>query len=136
MEKCNMNRQRPPTPFGKLIAEWSATKKMSQAELARRIGIDPSYVNQISSGKKAPTNLSLLMRIAYALELDSNQIDQLFKAAQISQRSIRLPEDLPTEAYEMAADFIQGLAGLNQSQLACMRQVVDAVRNLASDPPF
>lgn len=42
-------------------------KKMSQDDLAKKAGVDRSYISQIESGKKTPS-LSVLGRIADALE--------------------------------------------------------------------
>jgi transcriptional regulator with XRE-family HTH domain len=42
-------------------------KKMSQDDLAKKAGVDRSYISQIESGKKTPS-LSVLERIADALE--------------------------------------------------------------------
>lgn len=59
---------------GARIRERRRALRMTQVELARRIGISPSYVNLIEHNKRGIAG-SLLRRTAEALNLDLNQLD-------------------------------------------------------------
>jgi transcriptional regulator with XRE-family HTH domain len=59
---------------GARIRERRRALRMTQVELARRIGISPSYVNLIEHNKRGIAG-GLLRRAAEALNLDLNQLD-------------------------------------------------------------
>lgn len=50
------------------VRQFREQKKLSQAELARRLGVDRSTINKIENGKTKPS-LSLLERIAVELNV-------------------------------------------------------------------
>lgn len=56
------------------IAYYRNIKEMSQAELARKLGISASYLNRIEKGTKDPS-LRLAIRIAHVLDV---KLDDLF----------------------------------------------------------
>lgn len=60
--------------LGARIRERRRSLKISQAELARRVGISPSYLNLIEHNKRAIAG-ALLRRVAEALELQVEEID-------------------------------------------------------------
>ena len=60
--------------LGARIRERRRFMKISQAELARRIEISPSYLNLIEHNKRAIAG-ALLRRVAEALELQVEEID-------------------------------------------------------------
>jgi transcriptional regulator with XRE-family HTH domain len=54
--------------FGKLLRKIRGKKKMSIRELARRVGVDHTYLSQIELGKVGPPVGSISMAIARILE--------------------------------------------------------------------
>lgn len=56
------------------ITYYRNIKEMSQAELARKLGISASYLNRIEKGTKDPS-LRLAIRIAHVLDV---KLDDLF----------------------------------------------------------
>jgi transcriptional regulator with XRE-family HTH domain len=60
--------------IGKRIKEVRRAKKLSQEQLAERVGIDAKYVGFIEQGRGNPT-LQVLIKMADALRVD---IDALF----------------------------------------------------------
>jgi transcriptional regulator with XRE-family HTH domain len=52
--------------MGEKIRQFRKRKNLTQAELARRLGVDRSTINKIENGKIRPS-LALLERIAHEL---------------------------------------------------------------------
>ena len=57
--------------FCSQLKAWRLAKHVSQSELARRIGIKPSMVCQLESGRNTP-NLDTVDKIAKALKVRVN----------------------------------------------------------------
>lgn len=66
--------------FGDLIKLYRLQAKTSQSKLARKAGVDPSYVSKLESGGRNPTR-ERVIQIAEALELDDRKYDRLLDAA-------------------------------------------------------
>jgi transcriptional regulator with XRE-family HTH domain len=59
--------------FGRNVAAARGFRRMGQAGLAKRAGIDPSYVSLIEGGKRE-VGIALAEKIASALRVDLGQI--------------------------------------------------------------
>ena len=59
--------------LGMNIKRIRLSKKMSQGDICRELGIDRSYMSNIESGNKNPT-LSTLEKIAQALGVSSSKL--------------------------------------------------------------
>jgi putative transcriptional regulator len=46
-----------------LVSKWRMAKKVSKAQLARRIGVDRSYVTKLEQGKMQPSG-EMMFRIS------------------------------------------------------------------------
>ena len=57
-----------------MVARWRDTAGLTQAELADRVGVTPSYISQIENGKKIPDKLSFLGAVADALHITVNDL--------------------------------------------------------------
>ena len=71
--------------FGKLIRELRIQKKIGQRELANKIGLSASYLNDIEKEKRSAPKLSILKKLAIELDKDVNYLNDL---AAISKNTI------------------------------------------------
>lgn len=62
-------------------ARWPATVTMSQAELAHRAGLDPSFVHYLEGGERGTPRRDTVLRLAAALELGPFATVELLVAA-------------------------------------------------------
>lgn len=60
--------------FGKKLKKLRLHSGMSQAELASRAGITPSYLSKMESGAKSPPSKKVVTRLAGALKTDENKL--------------------------------------------------------------
>lgn len=69
-----------PPRLHDLLNDYLEVKKLTKADVIRRLNIDRNYGYQMFNGKRVPTR-NLLIRLALMLELDIEQTDYLLKLA-------------------------------------------------------
>lgn len=85
--------------LGKLIRHYRLEKGISQAELARRMAVSPSYMNLIEKGQRdGPRDYAVILKYAEALELRLQEKAHLLETAGFSAES-----PLPPEVRALAA---------------------------------
>jgi len=57
--------------FGTLLKEIRRSKQVSQRELAKKVGVDFSYISKIENDRLAPPAADTIIRICEALEIPS-----------------------------------------------------------------
>lgn len=65
--------------FAKLLTKFRGS--MSKTELAKKIGIVPSYIMMLEAGQKKPPTMQRCRQIADALEINKEDALLLFQAA-------------------------------------------------------
>src|SRR3954471_23502064 len=65
---------------GPLLRDWRERAGLSQNALARRMGVNPAYVNRLEHGGRGAHNRDLLESAADALGLSAAERDQLLAA--------------------------------------------------------
>src|SRR5690349_8856354 len=66
---------------GSLVRAWRERAGLSQNALARRMGVNPAYVNRLEHGGRGAQNRELLLSVAAALGLAAAERDELLAAA-------------------------------------------------------
>ena len=67
--------------FGELARRWRERAGLSQNALARRMGVNPAYVNRLEHGGRGAGNRELVESLASALALSPAERDALLAAA-------------------------------------------------------
>src|SRR5262245_57281036 len=67
--------------FAELLTRWRERAGLSQNALARRMGVNPAYVNRLEHGGRGASNRALVESAAAALELGAQERDRLLAAA-------------------------------------------------------
>jgi transcriptional regulator with XRE-family HTH domain len=67
--------------FGALFGQWRERAGLSQNALARRMGVNPAYVNRLERGGRGAGNRELVESAALALGLSAAERDSLLAAA-------------------------------------------------------
>lgn len=65
--------------FGKLVTAYREQREWSQEELAERWGYSREYVSQIERGKRKPTRVEQVNRLADILEIPQERLDAIGK---------------------------------------------------------
>lgn len=125
--------------FGEMLRDARCARKLSQAALARAIGVSPVHVSQIETAQRIPSDrvakdmaLALglpwqeVLRAVYRLR--SKEADELFApASERGSRSALSISEIPAVRF-----LLLQLAGLNLSP----RDVEALVRNWSNDLAF
>ena len=67
--------------FAALFQRWRERSGLSQNALARRMGVNPAYVNRLEHGGRGASNRELVEAAADALALSADERDALLGAA-------------------------------------------------------
>lgn len=127
------------TALGDFLRQQRVACDLTQAALARRAGVNATYINAIETGRKRPDGPQLLNALAEALSLDEGGRRALSKAAELSQRLLRLPEELSPAKHEFVRTLIEDLPQFGAPELEILSNVLAALRRqrrhiaLASD---
>ena len=58
------------------LLQYRKQKKLTQGELAARIGVTQAYICALETGKKQNPSISVLLKIAEALEIPAEELIQ------------------------------------------------------------
>lgn len=82
------------TDFGSCIRDWRLAASMTQRELARRAGMDYTYLSKIESGLVLPPSDEKIRSLARALRRDTSDLEALLQMA----RDTKIPADIVNSA--------------------------------------
>ena len=83
------NKKNIDKSFGSYLRELRLEKGIGQRELAKKIGIAASYLNDIEKEKRTAPKLNVIKKLSVILDIDLNNLNDL---AGISKKEI--PADL------------------------------------------
>jgi transcriptional regulator with XRE-family HTH domain len=92
--------------FHTLLQQHRNRARISQSELARKAGVSASYINRVEKGERQPPSRSVVLRIANALDLDSEATNDILLAGGYAPKRVALlPLDHPILG--LMADVLQ-----------------------------
>ena len=66
--------------FGGLLKDYRVAAGLSQNALAKRVGVNPAYVNRLESGERRPSQRHYVLDLARELKLNEEQTNRLLEA--------------------------------------------------------
>ncbi|HEX3130332.1 MAG TPA: helix-turn-helix transcriptional regulator [Thermoanaerobaculia bacterium] len=100
-------RQEIAETMGRRIARLRRKKKMSQRDLAARLGFKPAFIGRVERGEKTVT-IDHLLVIANTLEVTLDYLVYGGDDARLKLRLIFL-QDLPQEGRDKLVEFLDAL---------------------------
>lgn len=88
----NIVAENPPPELYNILSALMKEKKVTRAELIRRLNVDRNYGYQLLNGTRIPTRENII-RIALLLRLTVDQLQQLLRAAGKSALYVRDIQD-------------------------------------------
>ena len=105
--------------IGRRIAELRDAKGWTQSELAAKVGVTASAINQIESGLTKRPNIETLFRIADALNVDARELAGVDKSTDdVAVIIAHLVRDMPADRRQEIARYTQYQAGQVTTLLA------------------
>lgn len=124
------------SPFSEFLHTIRVRHGLRQADLAKRIGYEQSYISALEVGLKGPPTDEFVERLAMELELTQDEHAKLRAAAQASQRKLVINADAPPDVYWLLQDLRDEIQDLSPAQIRVIREVI-ALRKPAHEarPP-
>ena len=107
-------------PFGEIITQCRKKSGVSQRELARRVKIAASYLNEIEKGQRGVPSDKIVRKLAQELEVP---LESFYDAA--AQESLQLPPDL-TKLIRSHPETLDLLRTIDRHQL--QRPQIDGIK--------
>ncbi len=120
------------SPFSEFLHTIRVRHGLRQADLARRIGYEQSYISALEVGLKGPPTDEFAERLAVALELTGEEQTKLRAAVRASQRKLVIDADTPTDVYWLLQDLRDEIQDLSPAQVRAIREVI-AIRKPAHE---
>jgi len=119
------------TDFGKFIRTRRKALKLTQSELARRLGVDDAYISAIERGVRTPGDVVFIDQLGRALALDQDGQGTLEAVAESSKRLLRLSDPLPLYKYQVIAALVrdQSLTEAEMDTIAKVHAAIVQIRN-------
>ncbi|WP_322881103.1 helix-turn-helix domain-containing protein [Pandoraea sputorum] len=114
------------TDFGKFTRNRRKTLKLTQTELARRLGVDDAYISAIERGVRTPGDVVFIEQLGRALALDASGQSELEAVAESSKRLLRLSDPLPLYKYRVIAALVRD-SSLTESDMETIAKVHAAI---------
>lgn len=118
------------SPISTLLQSIRVQHRISQTELAERIGYEQTYISALELSKKGPPSADYIERFADELGLSDALRQQLRAAANASQRTVAIKDDVPEEVYWLLKDLRDQLPKLCARRARVLREILE----LATSP--
>lgn len=115
------------SPFSNLLYSLRMKHGVRQVDLAELIGYDQTYISAVESSLKGVPGDDFITRVADALSLTEQERQELFLAADASQRKLVIDLDTPEEAYWLLKDLRDHFRTLSSLQIRMIRDVLQLV---------
>ena len=80
--------------FGESLRQLRKDRRITQRELASKIGVDFSYISKIETGALEPPAEEIIIKISKVLEVDEESMIMLAKKIPTSYREIIVEDEL------------------------------------------
>ena len=119
------------TDLGKFIRIRRKELKLTQTELARRLGVDDAYISAIERGVRTPGDAVFIDQLGRALALGSGGQCELAAVAESSRRLLRLSDPLPLYKYQVISALVkdQALTEADMETIAKVHAAIVQIRN-------
>lgn len=124
------------SPFAFALRELRNRLNIRQADLARMVGYEQSYLSGLELGSKGPPTHEFVERLITALELPTSEADRLRKARGASERKFEIPTDSPEDTYLLCNTLHARLSQLHPLQRQAIFSILQLTDDLKSASPL
>ena len=111
-------------PFSTYLLDLRRRHRVSQKELAKKIGYEQGFISGLEIGKKNPPNEEFINKLIEALNLDETEQAALRRAVEESQRKYMLPGNASAEVFKMVKKLWHEIDNLHPSQIRIINEVL------------
>ncbi|GAC1406722.1 MAG: hypothetical protein NVSMB6_03350 [Burkholderiaceae bacterium] len=112
------------TPFSVFIQDLCRSRQMRQKELAYLIGVDPSYLSALASGRKGIPGIAIVKKLEEAAKLTNEEKVALQESIKFSKMRYSMPTQADPRAYEMVWKIFDSVSHLKPAQINAISEVL------------
>jgi transcriptional regulator with XRE-family HTH domain len=112
------------SPFSHLLHDLRMRHNIRQSELAELLGYEQSYISALEVGLKGPPTPEFVERMMKTLSLSPQEIDDLKKAVEASQRKLTIDANMPRDIYWLLHDLRTNISRLGPVQVRMIKDVL------------
>ena len=112
------------SPFSHFLHELRLRLEIRQAELAKLVGYEQSYISALEVGLKGPPTQEFITRLINAVALSPDEQQQLRNAVGASERKLVIDADTPQDIYWLLKDLRDQVDSLSPVQIRMMRDLL------------
>lgn len=112
------------SPFSHLLHDLRMRHNIRQSELAELLGYEQSYISALEVGLKGPPTAEFVERMMKTLSFTPQEIDDLKKAVEASQRKLVIDADMPRDIYWLLNDLRTNISRLGPVQVRMIKDVL------------
>lgn len=114
----------PLSPFSSYFHELRRRYRVSQKELAKRMGYEQGYISGLEVGRKGPPNEEFIGKLIETLDLDEDEQIALRQTVAESQRRYVLPGDASTDVYKLVRKLWGEMNNLQPTQIRAINEIL------------
>lgn len=111
-------------PFSTYFHELRRRYRVSQKELAKRMGYEQGYISGLEVGRKGPPNEEFIGKLTQTLDLDEDEQLALHQAVIESTRRYILPGDAPIDVYRLVRKLWIEMDNLQPTQIRAINEIL------------
>lgn len=116
------------SPFlGTYIASLRESRRLTQRQLAERLGVGAGYLSQIERGRRHYLGREMVARLEMALRLTEGELTRLNLLRDLSKGVLSLPPDTPADAAALAGLMARIATPLSADQISALRSLIEAL---------
>ena len=117
------------TPFGQKLKQLRDARGVTQAALARALGVSPAYLSALEHGRKGAPPPALVQNVIQYFELIWDAAEEIEDLARMSRPRVVIDTAGMAPAYtEMANNFARKLPQLDEAALEYLEGELDRLR--------
>lgn len=114
------------TPFGARMREFRSARGITQAQMARALGVSPPYLSALERGRRGRPSWALVQGVISYLGVIWDDAEEIETLARLSHPKITIDTSgLSPLATELANRLAQKVGGLGERDLEKMLRVLD-----------
>ncbi|MFQ6403754.1 helix-turn-helix domain-containing protein [Methylophilus sp. 'Pure River'] len=111
------------SPFAAHLYQLRQRLKLSQRELAVRVGYEQGLISSLELDKKSPTD-EFVEKLVRKFNLSLVEAEELRKLARVSQRKLVIPAQIPPETFHMLHRLWNALPELQSSEIRIVEELL------------
>ena len=123
------------TPFGRALRDLRAQKGVTQAEMAKALGVSPAYLSALEHGNRGTPPFATVLKVIQYFDLIWDEAEQLKDLARRSRPKVTINiAELKPKAAELVTLIEERLPRLDYRTVETLVDIIENATGQTSDP--